>query len=134
MSIAKYSVTAIDCPDPVALADFYSKLSGFKVEPLGDLEPDKVSWICLLRDGEGVICFQKIDNYVAPTWPEGLVPQQMHLDFDVKDLDVAEAKVIALGATKAEFQPATNFRVYLDPVGHPFCLVLNANVEMFGYS
>jgi hypothetical protein len=58
----------------------------------------------------------------------------MHLDFDVKDLDVAEVKVLALGATKAEFQSATNFRVYLDPVGHPFCLVLNANVELFGFA
>ncbi len=134
MSIAKYSVTAIDCPDPVALANFYSKLSGFKVEPLGDSKPEDVSWICLLRDGEGVICFQKINNFTTPTWPEGPVPQQMHLDFDVKNLDEAEAKVLALGATKAEFQSATNFRVYLDPVGHPFCLVLNPSVELFGFA
>jgi hypothetical protein len=134
MSIAKYSVTAIDCPDPITLAHFYSKISGLEVEPLGDLAPEKVSWICLMRDGEGVICFQKINNFVAPTWPEGPVPQQMHLDFDVKDLDEAEIKVLALGATKAAFQSATNFRVYLDPVGHPFCLVLNQNVELFGYS
>lgn len=134
MSIAKYSVTAIDCPNPVALASFYSKLSGLEVEPLGDLAPENVSWICLLHNGEGVICFQKVGNFVAPTWPEGPVPQQMHLDFDVKDLDAAEAKVLALGATKAEFQSATNFRVYLDPVGHPFCLVLNANVELFGFA
>lgn len=133
MSIAKYSVTAIDCPDPVALASFYSKLSGFEMEPLGDLDPAKVTWYNLLRDDEPVISFQRIPNYVAPTWPEGPVPQQMHLDFDVKDLDKAEAEVLALGATKSPFQSATNFRVYLDPVGHPFCLVLNANVEMFGF-
>ena len=134
MSIAKYYVTAIDCPDPIALANFYSKLSGFAIEPLGDFDPEKVTWVSLLRDGEPVICFQKIDNYVAPTWPEGPVPQQMHLDFDVKDLDTAETKVLAIGATKSEFQSATNFRVYLDPVGHPFCLVLNANVEWFGFA
>ena len=134
MSIAKYSVTAIDCPDPIALANFYSKLSGFDMEPLGDLDPAKVSWYSLLREGEPVISFQRILNYIAATWPEGPVPQQMHLDFDVKDLDEAEVEVLALGATKAAFQSATNFRVYLDPVGHPFCLVLNQNVELFGYS
>jgi hypothetical protein len=32
--------------------------------------------------------------------------------------------VLALGAEKAEFQPHPGFRVYLDPAGHPFCLVL----------
>jgi hypothetical protein len=134
MAIAKYSVTAIDCPDPIALASFYAKLSGYEMEPLRDLDPAKVTWYSLLRKGEPVISFQRISNYIAATWPEGPVPQQMHLDFDVKDLDDAEVEVLALGATKAAFQSATNFRVYLDPVGHPFCLVLNQNVELFGYS
>ena len=134
MPIAKYSYPAIDCPDPLALASFYSKLSGFEMEPLGDFDPTKVTWYSLLHEGEPVISFQRISNYVAPTWPEGPVPQQMHLDFDVKDLDKAEKEVLAIGATKADFQPANNFRVYLDPVGHPFCLVLNSNVELFGYA
>jgi hypothetical protein len=134
MSISNYSVTAIDCPDPVALAAFYSKLSGFEMEPLGDMDPARVTWYSLLREGEPVISFQRILNYVAATWPEGPVPQQMHLDFDVNDLDSAEIEVLALGATKTAYQSATNFRVYLDPVGHPFCLVLNQNVELFGYS
>ena len=134
MPIAKYSYPAIDCPDPVALAEFYSKLTGFEMEPLGDFAPEDVTWYCLLKDGKDAICFQKINKYVAPTWPEGPVPQQMHLDFHVKDLDLAEERVLALGATKSDFQPGTNFRVYLDPVGHPFCLCLDANVEMFGYA
>lgn len=124
MSIAKYSVTAIDCPDPIALASFYSKLSGFEMEPLGDFDPREVEWYSLLRDGEPIISFQRIPNYVAPTWPEGPVPQQMHLDFGVKDLDKAEAEVLVLGARKSEFQSAKEFRVYFDPIGHPFCLVL----------
>lgn len=134
MSIAKYSVTAIDCPDPIALADFYSKLSGFEMEPLGDFDSEKVTWLSLLHNGEPIISFQRIPNFVAPTWPEGPVPQQMHLDFDVKDLDKAEAQVLALGARKSPFQSATNFRVYFDPIGHPFCLVLNQTVDLFGYT
>ena len=51
-------------------------------------------------------------------------PQQLHLDFDVDDLDVGEEQVLALGARKAEVQPGKTFRVYIDPAGHPFCLVL----------
>ncbi len=95
------------------------------MEPLGDSDPAKVSWCALLHEGEHVISFQRIPNYIAPTWPEGPVPQQMHLNFAVKDLDKAEDEVLALGATKAALQSATNFLVYLDPVGHPFCLFLN---------
>ena len=131
MAIGKFSVTAIDCPDPVALANFYSQLSGFEMEPLGELEQDKVTWYSLLRDGVPVIAFQRVANYVAPTWPEGAVPQQMHLDFDVEDLEMAEAEVIALGAGKAGYQPSKDFRVYFDPIGHPFCLVLNPNLDNY---
>jgi hypothetical protein len=50
------------------------------------------------------------------------VPQQMHIDVMVDDLDAGEAAVLGLGATKAEHQPGKTFRVFLDPAGHPFCL------------
>jgi hypothetical protein len=46
------------------------------------------------------------------------------MDFTVQDLDEGEAYVLSVGATKASVQPGTTFRVYLDPAGHPFCLVL----------
>jgi hypothetical protein len=49
----------------------------------------------------------------------------MHLDLVVADLDEGEAAVLARGATLAEVQPDTTFRVFLDPAGHPFCLCLN---------
>jgi hypothetical protein len=68
------------------------------------------------------LAFQHVDDYRAPEWPTQNVPQQYHLDFDVPALDEGERKVLALGATKAEFQPGTTFRVFLDPAGHPFCL------------
>ena len=57
-------------------------------------------------------------------WPSADRPQQAHLDFDVADLDAGEEQVLALGAHLAETQPGTSFRVFLDPAGHPFCLVL----------
>ncbi|HUX65794.1 MAG TPA: VOC family protein [archaeon] len=131
MAIAKYSLTVIDCPNPVALANFYSQLTGFEMEPLGEIDPKDVKWFDLLRNGKAVIGFQRVENYVAPTWPEGPVPQQIHLDFDVANLDEAEIHVLALGAQRAQFQSSDKFRVYLDPVGHPFCLVLNPNLENF---
>jgi len=120
----KFSVAALDCPAPLELAAFYAALTGLEVEPLGDFPPEDVTWIELLNDGQATIGFQKIPSYVAPTWPEGSVPQQLHLDFSVADLDETEALALRLGATKAAFQPGESFRVFLDPVGHPFCLVL----------
>ena len=114
---------ALDCPDPLALADFYARVTGFSVEPLGDVAPEDVTWIELMTEDCSTLAFQKVEHYVAPTWPEGPVPQQAHLDFTVVDLDKGEAHVLAVGATKAAVQPGESFRVYLDPVGHPFCLV-----------
>ncbi|MGH9020957.1 MAG: VOC family protein [Acidimicrobiales bacterium] len=123
MDTPTYSLVALDCPDPLALADFYARLTGLEVEPLNGFPPEDVDWIELLNEGRPTIAFQKVAAHVAPTWPEGAVPQQLHLDFDVDDLDAGEAFVLSLGALKADHQPGTTFRVYLDPVGHPFCLV-----------
>ncbi|HUX03785.1 MAG TPA: VOC family protein [Acidimicrobiales bacterium] len=120
----KFQLVALDCPDALALADFYSRLTGLDVEPLGDFRPEDVTWIELLNDDHPTLAFQRVEHYVAPTWPEGPVPQQLHLDFIVADLDEGEQLALSLGAQKAEFQPGDTFRVYLDPVGHPFCLVL----------
>ena len=46
----------------------------------------------------------------------------MHLDVEVDDIDVAHEQVLAIGAryVPTKFR---GFRVYLDPAGHPFCLV-----------
>ena len=79
--------------------------------------------------GDPAADFQKVPNYVAPTWPDGPVPQQLHLDFLVPDLDEGEAHALAVGATKHDYQPGTTFRVFLDPVGHPFCLVFGQGMK-----
>lgn len=42
----------------------------------------------------------------------------------VADLDVAEPQVLALSATLPDgSDKPIGYRVYADPVGHPFCLV-----------
>lgn len=105
----------IDCPDAAALAKFYGELLGWKVE-LDD------GWAEVRAEVGQCICFQQVDGYRAPVWPGQDVPQQFHLDVVVDDLDDGEAAVRELGATLAEHQPGTTFRVFLDPAGHPFCL------------
>jgi catechol 2,3-dioxygenase-like lactoylglutathione lyase family enzyme len=119
-AIARFSLVALDCPDPRALAGFYAAITGWPVED--DAEDD---WVQLRNDGGATIAFQLAPDHQPPVWPSADRPQQAHLDFDVPDLDAAEAQVVALGARKAEFQPGVNWQVYLDPAGHPFCLVLD---------
>lgn len=118
MAIARFPIVAIDCPGPAALARFYGALLDWEVT----LDDD--GWASIRADYGDAIQFQKVDDYVAPGWPGQSRPQQMHLDVTVDDLDVAEPAVLELGATKAATQPGTSFRVFLDPVGHPFCLCL----------
>ncbi|HEX4248511.1 MAG TPA: VOC family protein [Pseudonocardia sp.] len=121
--IARLSVIALDCPDPLALARFYSDLTGWPLEP-GEEDDD---WVQLRPDGGATaIAFQLAPGYRPPVWPGDEHPQQAHLDFDVPDLDEGERGVLAIGGRKHELQPATNWRVYLDPAGHPFCLVLSS--------
>lgn len=109
--------TVIDCPDPGRLAAFYAAVFGWQVVDRADEQ-----W-ATITNGSSRLDFQAVDDYRAPEWPSQVVPQQFHLDLDVADLDVGEREVLALGATKAEYQPGTGFRVFLDPAGHPFCLV-----------
>jgi catechol 2,3-dioxygenase-like lactoylglutathione lyase family enzyme len=117
--VARLHVIALDCPDPDALAAFYSGVLGAEVER-GD-DPD---WVQLAPRGGTPLAFQRVADHRPPRWPGAEHPQQMHLDLEVDDLDAGEAAVVALGARRHEVQPGTAFRVFLDPAGHPFCLVL----------
>jgi predicted enzyme related to lactoylglutathione lyase len=118
MAIARFPTIAIDCPDPDALARFYGAMLDWKV--------DATPYGAVVRADDGqCISFERVEGYTPPQWPGQETPQQMHLDLVVDDLDVAEAEVLRLGATKHEHQPGTGYRVFLDPAGHPFCLCLN---------
>lgn len=117
--IARFSLVVLDCPDPKALAAFYGAITGW---PIDDDEGD---WVQLRSDGGATLAFQLAPDHRPPVWPSADHPQQAHLDFDVQDLDEGEGKVLAIGARKTKPQPGDSWRVYLDPAGHPFCLVLN---------
>ena len=114
--IARLTTFVFDCRDPWATADFYSALTGWEV---GRSDED---WVELTSDDATVLAFQLAPDHQPPTWPSAEHPQQAHLDFDVDDLDQAEAAASAIGARKASVQPHPDYRVFLDPAGHPFCL------------
>jgi hypothetical protein len=80
----------------------------------------------LRHGGNVLLSFQRAPDYQAPDWPRAKHGQQFHIDVTVDDVDQAEPQVLALGARRTDLQPGieedSNWRVYLDPVGHPFCL------------
>jgi predicted enzyme related to lactoylglutathione lyase len=118
MAIARFPSLVLDCPDPPALATFYGAMLDWTVESTPE-------WADVRADYGHCLSFQRVDAYSPPDWPGQDVPQQMHLDVIVDDLDAGEQAVLALGATKHDHQPGTRFRVFLDPAGHPFCLCLD---------
>ncbi|WP_229400678.1 VOC family protein [Micromonospora okii] len=115
----KLTAITLDCADPRALAAFYQQTTGLTIDARSDDD-----FVGLIGEGGLVIGLQRVNDHRAPTWPDERVPQQLHLDFAVDDLDEAEALVLRLGATKPKTQPGGNrWRVFVDPAGHPFCLV-----------
>jgi catechol 2,3-dioxygenase-like lactoylglutathione lyase family enzyme len=112
--------TAIEAPDPAALARFYAALLEW---PIGHEEPGTT--VLAAPEGSVYVVFQQADGYRPPVWPPVAGEQRpmMHLDVQVGDLDDAVAEAVALGATLADHQPQDDVRVLRDPAGHPFCLV-----------
>jgi catechol 2,3-dioxygenase-like lactoylglutathione lyase family enzyme len=112
--IGRLSSVVFDCRDPHGLARFYSELLGL---PVTRVDGDWVD----IGHGPARMSFQHAPDHQPPRWPDPAFPQQLHLDIRVSDIEAAEARVLALGATRL---PSTEpgFRVYADPAGHPFCL------------
>jgi catechol 2,3-dioxygenase-like lactoylglutathione lyase family enzyme len=135
-AIARVHSVVLECPDPAALAHFYSELTGWSV---ADSDPE---WVTLESPsdqspsghgpsgqspfGEGFrLSFQRAPGYQPPVWPHPASPMQFHIDLAVNDFGPAEEQAIKLGATRLEHQPSPeDFIVYADPAGHPFCLCL----------
>jgi predicted enzyme related to lactoylglutathione lyase len=112
----------IDCPDPLELARFYSELTGRPVK-----DDSHEGWAGI-RFGDLELAFMRVADYRAPQWPAAEHPKQFHLDFEVDDIEAEQARVLALGATlQQDFLDPDGYgwRVYTDPVGHPFCLCRN---------
>jgi hypothetical protein len=100
--------TVLDTTDPRRLAEFYRQLFGLRYrpgdEPPGPGKPDPKGqdWLVLKSPASGAaLAFQKVGELPEATWPDGPVPQQLHLDTTVPtaaDLDVQHERALALGA------------------------------------
>lgn len=113
----------VDCEDGRRAANFYSKLLGWPIT----MEDN--GWV-LLRDPNGGtgLSFETEENYVRPVWPEepGKPMKMLHLDFQVDDLQAAEAHALACGAVKSpqQFLEDQGVIVFFDTEGHPLLPVL----------
>jgi hypothetical protein len=115
-AFARLFAVTVDCADPYELARFYQVVAGGEVWRGSD---DFV----VLSGGAVRIDFQRVSNRVA-RWPDPDAPRRVHLDFAVADLRRAEELALRCGGRLAGEQPGgERFRVFLDPDGHPFCLV-----------
>lgn len=115
--IGRLDTVVIDCPDPRALADFYGELLGMH------LVKDEGDRVTVRTDSDAPsVAFQQVADHRPPQWPDPARPPQVHFDVRVDDMDVAEQRALAAGATRLPGD-GPEFRVFADPAGHPFCLV-----------
>lgn len=112
----------LDSDDADGLSAFYERLLGWTRFPgeefttLANVEQKGFpTWIT----------FQQVDDYVPPVWPATPDKQQQmaHLDFHVEDVAEGVRHALACGATLSEVQLEEEWRVMLDPAGHPFCIL-----------
>ncbi|WP_328871839.1 VOC family protein [Streptomyces sp. NBC_00287] len=124
MTVARFRSVVIDCPEPLALAEFYAAIVG------GTPQVQEEDWVILEAPGLPRLAFNREPGFQPPAWPrEGGNAQQFHLDLDAgstwEEVNEAERRVLELGARllRRERDPVEeDFRVFADPAGHPFCL------------
>lgn len=100
--IGRLHAFVLDCPNPWALADFYSAVLGLPVTYSDD------DWVVVGDRDSAHVAFQLAPDHVPPQWPDPAHPQQMHLDIRVDDVDVAEEHVLALGRSGWPAEAATS--------------------------
>jgi hypothetical protein len=115
----------LDCPDPWRLAQFWAGLVG------GSPVQWYPGWVTLEPPPNGQrLSFQGVAD--AGRGESGPGPR-VHFDVLVSDLAAAHDRVITAGAEFAgehisprqgQSGEAVRWRVYRDPAGHPFCLVI----------
>ncbi|MCI8594321.1 MAG: VOC family protein [Oscillospiraceae bacterium] len=120
MELKAWTVT-IDSGDSEALSDFYAALLGWKKVRVNEeyiivagSEDRSVPWLT----------FQEVEGYTPPVWPleRGRQQTMAHLDFHVEDIPAFVEHALACGARLSPVQEAEEWRVMLDPAGHPFCV------------
>jgi catechol 2,3-dioxygenase-like lactoylglutathione lyase family enzyme len=129
---------ALDATDARAVAEFYRELLGYdyrlgdECPPAGQPDPHGEDWLVLRdRTGEARLAVQHVAELPASTWPDPQVPQQLHLDLTVADVDelfVQRDRALSLGAKillDRSSDPDEQLFVFADPAGHPFCIFVS---------
>ena len=102
-----------DCADPVRLAEFWSRATGYQIAQQGED-------LAVLRPGEGRgpnLLFVKVAE-------PRTVKNRVHPDFHVSDIEAEVARLIELGATRGESHRGHGFvwTIMFDPEGNEFCI------------
>jgi catechol 2,3-dioxygenase-like lactoylglutathione lyase family enzyme len=137
-SVPALRAIAIDATNARTVAEFWRELLGFlyrsgdEAPPLGQPDLKGDDWLVLTdRAGEPRIAVQHVANLPACTWPDSRVPQQLHLDLTVGDVDelaVQRDRALVLGAKVLQDRstdPDVPLYVFADPAGHPFCIFVS---------
>jgi hypothetical protein len=112
----------LDCPDPWALARFWASLLG------GTPVEWYPGWVTLEPPPHG----QRL-SFQATAAPLAQDTARVHFDILVEDLAPAHDRAVSAGAVligeRVSPRPGPDgrpvpWRVYRDPAGHPFCLVV----------
>lgn len=118
------SSVVIDSDDADKLSDFYQNLLGWEKKVYNHGENGV--WITLRSKEESTtdLVFQEIENYQKPVWPEENDKQQqmLHMDFYSDDVERDVKRALECGASLANYQSG-DWKVLIDPAGHPFCIV-----------
>ena len=120
--VGRVREVVLDTPDPEALAQFWAGVVGGSPTCWYD------GWWTLEPPPHG----QRLSFQASEARPVG-ASAGVHVDVLVADLEAAHHRVLALGAEfvteRSSPRPDDDgrpvpWRVYRDPTGHPFCLVV----------
>lgn len=128
----------LDATNARAVAEFYRELLGFvyrtgdEAPPPGQPDPQGQDWLVLRdQEGEARLAVQCVAELPPSTWPDPQVPQQLHLDMTVGDVEQLARqceRALALGAKvllDRSSDPDEPLYVFADPAGHPFCIFVS---------
>jgi predicted enzyme related to lactoylglutathione lyase len=119
--VGTLAMVTLDSSDASRDARFWAAVLGW------DISYDSPE-AAMLSGPAGALGFGTEPGYVPPAWPNESGSKQFHFDLAVADLDTAEQRCVALGATVPSEQPGEGrWRVLRDPSGHLFCLTLASN-------
>jgi catechol-2,3-dioxygenase len=118
--VGKLKTIVWDAPDIQTLADFYVGVAGLE-QHYADEE-----WVTLHSPDGWRFGVQRAPDHVPPQWPDPARPQQMHVDFQVADIEAAAQHAESLGARRLSGND--HWITLADPAGHPFDLC-QADVE-----